>query len=191
MRKTLTPEELKEETEICKGITSKVNSGDNIAITSQRQLLMLDLDDVTKDRAVQIAENLIDGLYIVQRSSENSRNIISLSLHYWSDIIRAKAEVPEDDAQHLKIGIQRQKWITRLSEKGDKPRPEFEALVDSRDNKSAIVDVSSSHIELFTGLYDGLYDVMPELSNFNVLASPTVEAVRYPTLAESEVSLNE
>lgn len=169
----------------CEGITSKVQKQSNGFVRGH--LLMLDMDDVELETVRDTVEKLPDGYYIVQRSSENCYNVVSLNSFDFFKVAEIKSGVYYDDSDHLKIGLHRDKWVTRLSPKGDKKSaPEFVEFIDTTEN--AEIPVSGEHVIVFTELYDGLYDVLPA---FKHTVDTKVESIKYPSLAEREEGMND
>lgn len=163
----------------CWGITSEV------AIDSvlQGHLLMLDLDDTKLSRVRQIVDHLPDGLYVILRSSENSYNVVSLNYMSWTKVVEEKAQVYEDDSRHLKIGIQRDSWVTRVSEKGEKSMPELVEVFEV--GRFTTENYSRAHVEFFSELYSerDFYSMLPAVENVN----PTsLTRIKYPTRSERQ-----
>jgi hypothetical protein len=143
---------------------------------------MLDLDDTELERVRQIVNHLPTGAYVIQKSSENSYNVISLNpVDIKSEVAEKMANVYEEDAQHFKIGFMRDKWVTRLGVKGDKTPPEFVELVINGSPEE--IYFSENHVELFCSIYPELYELMPCVTK--TVEAP-LERIKYPTRAEKK-----
>lgn len=169
----------------CRGVTSELYKDSR----NNEQLLMLDLDDVSQKQAEAICYDLPTGIYVLQQSSNRSYNVISLNAFTFEDIINIKASIYHDDAIHLKLGIDRDKWITRLSAKGSsKRKPVLVDVIDTRVTDIPI-PISKDHHRLFDYLYDGYELLIPD----DVVMNPLTDAelTTYPSLAEKDYTMQE
>lgn len=144
---------------------------------------MLDLDGIDRDQAEAITYSLDPGVYVLLKSSADSYNIISLTAYSVDQITDLKASIRQDDADHLKIGMFRGFWITRISKKADKSRPKLVDVVTVEDDAIEKHKVSRPHYYLFKELFDGFELVAPDYLDMKY-QNCCVEKVKYPTLSE-------
>lgn len=177
------------------GISSKIKQRDDGPFTGSlpgdysQQLLMHDLDGYNLNQARTMAENLDDGIFVLQQSSTDSFNIISLNTYDRRTVIERKASASMDDAKHLKIGIDRGYWITRVSCKGRSKRgPVLVDVYDNREHEDGY-SVPIPLYNLFDGLYDGFRLVAPD--DISYFIGTEIKMIKYASLAEKDVSLNE
>ena len=167
-------QDLKPNFELCAGIGTPITT---INPDENYQLLTLDMDDVSEASVYSAVEyECPEGVYAILKNGENSYNVISLSIHPMREVIQTKANVPKDDAQHLKLGIKRGYWIIRLSGKHERDRPE---LIDIVSTTTEAV-ISEKHLKLFEALYPKMdvYSLMPAVKS--TINCPIMKTV-YPT----------
>lgn len=146
----------------CKGISSELDASGLI----ETHVLMLDLDDIDRKQGVLdlVDKYLPEGVYLVIKSSSESYHLCSLRLFEKSEVMDIKSRVRQDDAQHFKNFYRQGYNILRLTEKGDKQRPEIEEVVHKGESENGEhYFLSESHLEAFSeALDESLYDRMPQ-----------------------------
>lgn len=176
---------------VCTGISSKVkieSTKDQFFEPKDLHVIQLDIDDMDQNPAnTAIMDDLPDGIYLVTQTDQSSWNVTSLTCYPRSKVIQAKANVSVDDAQHLKIGIQRDYWILRLSGKGSRDRPQFRSLVHNYDKdlsqrQMEQMTLSKPHVELYDKLYRE-YDIRSLLPAIPVTGDKTSKE-KYVTRVE-------
>lgn len=160
-----------EDFKFCNGISSYVIQEPINKPENAYHVLQLDLDGFETDAQAEaripeiIQDELPEGIYIVFNNpgKAGSYSVTSLNLFSFEECLEIKERIEEDDDNHRTIGEERGYWISRVSGKGGRSRPEVWKLFSTLSDDSTEKMWSMPHTDLFRKCWNcvGLTSIMP------------------------------
>lgn len=144
-------------------------------IVTVGHVLMLDIEDSSFFEVYKAVRDKLD-LFFIFKSSDNNYHLISPVVRSIAENRRIMNSIELQDSKHTSVGLEKDCWALRVTEKGHKPKPE---LLHVNYTPEDDVLVSKPHLEALDVIHEA--EGFEKYKNGLTCVGDTLKIVEYHT----------